>query len=318
MPTITVLDGYTLNPGDLSWAPLHELGDCHIYDRTAEHESLDRSTDADIILVNKHPITAELLARLPKLRYIGVMATGYNNIDLEAARRQGIAVTNVAGYSTPSVVQHVFALLLELLNRTADHHHSVQRGEWSAQADFSYTLQPIPELASLTLGIYGFGRIGQAVARVALAFGMQVLAHHKHPQRDAMEGVTFVDLAQLFSRSNVISLHAPLTAHNAKVVNAARLTSMPHPAYLINTGRGGLVDEQALRHALQTQQIQGAGLDVLSSEPPPAEHPLLGIDNCIITPHIAWASVAARQRLLDETVANIRAFLQGQRRNRID
>lgn len=318
MPTISVLDGYTLNPGDLSWAPLQKLGDCRIYDRTRPEEALDHCRNAEIILVNKHPVTAELLAQLPQLQYVGVTATGYNNIDLAAARTHGIAVANVAGYSTPAVAQHVFALLLELLNRTAAHHQSVQRGEWSAQPDFCYTLQPVPELATLTLGIYGLGRIGQAVARIALAFGMHVLAHHTHPERDALEGVTFVGLEELFTHSHIISLHAPLTAHNHKVVNAERLARMPKPAYLINTGRGGLVDEAALKHALLSNQLQGAGLDVLSTEPPPAHHPLLGIDNCILTPHMAWATIASRQRLLDETVANVQAFLQGVARNRLD
>jgi glycerate dehydrogenase len=253
----------------------------------------------------------EQFKQLPRLRAVFVTATGVNNIDLAAARARRIAVYNVAGYGTPAVAQHVFALLLALANRPEAHSRSVKAGDWSAQEDFCYTLGPIPELATLTLGIYGFGRIGQAVATIARAFGMRVLAHHKHPARDARPGVTFVDLPTLFRESHVITLHAPLTAENEKIVSAELLASMPSPAYLINTGRGGLVDEEALLAALQTGQLAGAALDVLGAEPPPEDHPLFAQPNCLLTPHMAWATQASRQRLLDATVDNVRDFLAG-------
>lgn len=315
MINIVVLDGHTLNPGDLSWEPLQALGQVTIFPRTAPEDLLTRAAQADILLVNKQILNAETLSQLERLQFIGVTATGYNNVDIAAAHRLGIPVANVAGYSTPAVAQQVFAMLLALTNKVMAHHQSVQKGDWTAQQDFSYTLGTIIELQDLTIGIYGFGKIGQAVAKIALAMGMKVLAHHKHPVRDAMDGVVFVDLPTLFSASNIVSLHAPLTPENEAVVDRDLLTSMPKPSFLINTGRGGLVNEADLRDCLQAGLISGAALDVLSSEPPPADHPLLGIDNCIITPHIAWASQAARQRLLQEVVTNVQAFLDGEARN---
>ena len=317
MPKIVVTDGYTLNPGDLSWDHLKELGEVQVYDRTAPELLLDRATGAEVLVVNKQLITAETMQLLPDLRLIAVSATGYNNVDTEAARQHDIQVANVVGYSTPAVVQHVFALLLSLINKVDDHHTSVQKGEWSSKPDFSYTLSPIPELTDLTLGIYGFGRIGQAVAQAALAFGMPVIAHHKYPQRDAMPGVRFVELETLFEQANVITLHAPLTKDNEEIVNQQLLSRMPQPSYLINTGRGGLINEADVSTALQSGLLTGAGLDVLSQEPPPVDHPLLQAPNCRITPHMAWSTQAARQRLLDEVVLNIQAYLKGKDRNRI-
>jgi len=231
------------------------------------------------------------------------------------ASAKNIPVCNVAGYSTTAVAQHVFALLLELTNRVGDHNQDVQTGGWAKNRDFSYTLSPIPELAGKTIGIYGFGRIGQQVARIAQAFGMKVLAKHKHPERDAMPGVEFVDLETLFAQSDVVTLHAPLTEKNAGVVNYDLLASMKATAYLINTARGGLINEPDMRSALEKNVIAGAGLDVLSQEPPSKEHPLIGLSNCVITPHIAWASVEARQKLMDETIKNVEAFLRGEPRN---
>ncbi|MCB0639468.1 MAG: D-2-hydroxyacid dehydrogenase [Lewinella sp.] len=310
-PTIAVLDGHTLNPGDLSWAPLETLGSVSVYPRSAAGSVLDRATGAQLLLVNKVVLSKEHFAALPQLQAIFVTATGVNNIDLEAARARGLAVYNVAGYGTPAVAQHVFALLLALTNRVVDHSRSVKAGDWSAQEDFCYTLHSIPELSTLTLGIYGFGRIGQAVAEIGQAFGMRILAHHKHPERDARPGVTFVDLPTLFRESHAVTLHAPLSEENEGIVSTSLLQSMPSPAYLINTGRGGLVDETALLAALQSGHLTGAALDVLGTEPPPADHPLLAQPNCLITPHMAWATRASRQRLLEATVNNVRDFLEG-------
>lgn len=315
MHHIVVLDGYTLNPGDLNWNSLQALASVDIYDRSSATEVLDRAKDASILVVNKTPISAQTLAQLPKLKCICVSATGFNNIDIAAAKKHGIKVCNVKGYSTPSVAQHVFALLLELTNHTALYNNSVQAGEWANQADFTYTLKGIQELAGLKMGIYGLGRIGQAVAQIALAFGMQVYAHHKHPERDAMDGVTFVDLDTLFSTCHIVSLHAPLNKDNQEIVNKNLLERMPTPAYLINTGRGGLIQEQELAYCLKNNVITAAALDVLSVEPPQNDHPLIGLNNCIITPHLSWASKAARQRLLEETVLNAEAFINGVDRN---
>lgn len=317
MPTIVVLDGHTLNPGDLSWSGLEALGALHIYERTPADSVPARAALAEIIVVNKQLIDRATLDQLPNLRFIAVSATGYNNVDIEAAAERGIFVANVTGYSTPAVAQHVFALMLALTNRVDAHDQSVKAGDWSANPDFSYTLGAIPELSTLSLGIYGFGRIGQAVARIGLAHGMQILAHHKHPERDAMEGVEFVSLPELFQRSNIVSLHAPLYDDNFEIVGRKLLSSMPQPAFLINTGRGGLVNEQALADCLQERIISGAGLDVLQQEPPQQDHPLIGLPNCIITPHLAWATQATRQRLMEEVVLNIKAYLMGKARNRV-
>lgn len=309
---IVIIDGYTLNPGDLSWKNLKKLGQVSIYPRTSATEFISRAQDAAILIVNKHIIDAATFEKLPHLKCICVSATGVNNIDLQAAKKHGVTVCNVIDYSTPSVAQHVFALLLELTNKIALHNNSVHQGGWSKQEDFCYTLSSIHELSDLSLGIYGFGRIGQRVATIALAFGMTVFAHHKHPKRDAMDGVTFVDLPTLFTKSNIISLHAPLNTTNQQLVNQALLQLMPQPSFLVNTGRGGLINEEDLLYCLQNNILNAAALDVLSVEPPPKNHPLLTQKNCIITPHIAWASKASRQRLLDETVWNISAFIKGE------
>lgn len=317
MINIVALDGHTLNPGDLSWEPLEKLGHLTVYPRTAPAEVQERASEAQILLVNKQRLDKQLLSSLKNLKFIGVTATGYNNVDVEAAHQLGIQLANVSGYSTPSVAQHVFALLLSLTNKVMPYHQSVQQGTWSAQEDFTYIVTPIIELQELSIGIYGLGKIGQAVAKIALAMGMTVRAHHKHPERDAMPGVEFVDLSTLFRLSNIVSLHAPLSAQNNAIVNRELLSSMPKPAYLINTGRGGLIHEEDLADCLKKGIMTAAALDVLSSEPPVEDHPLIGIDNCIITPHVAWGSQAARRRLLTETVANVEAFLAGKKRNLI-
>lgn len=312
---IAVLDGFTLNPGDLDWEPLQTLGPIEIYDHSTEEELHERALGQHILIVNKAPISGELMQQLPDLKLITLTATGYNNIEVEAAQELGIRVCNVRGYGSQTVAQHVFALIFSFTNQVWQHHLSVQRGDWWAQPNFCYTLDTLHELPDKTIGIYGLGKIGQSVARIALAFGMKVLAHHKHPERDAMPGVEFVDVPTLFAQSDFVTLHAPLSAENTGLVNTALLESMKTSAILINTGRGGLVNERDLREALATGTIRGAALDVLSQEPPPKDHPLLGLDNCVLTPHIAWASQAARKRLITETKANIQAFLDGKARN---
>ncbi len=314
-PKIIVLDGYTLNPGDLSWEPLRTIGDVQVFDYTPPEVVSSRSADADILVVNKVRLGSEVLLALPRLRCVAVTATGYNNVDIAAARTQGIVVCNARAYSTEAVVQHVFALLLELTNAVGAHNHSVQTGHWSAQPHFAYTLQPIHELYGKVMGIYGFGNIGQRVGEVARAFGMEVLAVHKHPERDARPWVRFVSLEELFVRSDVVSLHAPLSTANEGIVNAHLLRLMKPEAMLINTGRGGLINEKDLRHALEAGWLAGAALDVLTAEPPPPDHPLLEAPRCLITPHIAWASVQARRRLMDITVQNVTAFLNGAPQN---
>ena len=309
---IVYLDCYTLNPGDLSWDTLLELGQVELYEETSKDLVLERSKDAEIILTNKIAFDATLMDQLPQLKCIVVTATGYNIIDVAAAKERGIVVCNVVGYSTPAVVQHVFAMLFALTNQVEYYDQTVRKGDWANQTQFSYWHQPLEEVWGQTMGIYGFGRIGQGVARVALALGMKVLATHKHPKRDAMEGVNFVDLESLFSQSDVISLHAPLTKQNTGIVNNHLLHKMKPSAYLINTGRGGLINEQDLKGALQAGRLKGAGLDVLTQEPPPKDHPLIGLKHCLITPHQAWASKAARSRLLEMVVENIKAYQVGQ------
>ncbi len=312
---IVVLDGYTLNPGDLSWAPLEALGPCTVYDRTPPAETAARAAQAEIVLTNKTVLSRELIVRLPRLRYVGVLATGYNIVDVAAARERGIPVTNVPDYATLSVVQMVFAHLLNLTLHVADHGHGVAAGRWSACPDFAYWDFPLIELAGLTLGVVGFGRIGRATAEAARAFGMNVLAYDVAPPPAPPEHVRFVGLEELFRQSDVVSLHCPLTPETHHLVNPERLSWMKPGAFLINTGRGPLVDEPALAEALNCGRIAGAGLDVLSIEPPPADNPLLRAKNCCITPHVAWATAAARKRLLDTVVANVRAFLAGKPEN---
>jgi glycerate dehydrogenase len=312
---IIALDGRTLNPGDLSWEGLSTFGEYEIHDFTPKEQVVERGRPADILLVNKVVLGKNELAQLPNLKCICVTATGYNNVDLQAARERGIPVCNAVGYSTDSVTQHVFALLLALTNKVYQHHISVQAGEWQRSDDFAYTLHTLPELAGKIFGIYGFGRIGQRVADLAQAFGMKILATHKHPERDARPGVEFVSLEELFERSDVISLHAPLSEANREIVNAQLMQRMKSTAYLINTGRGGLIQEADLKLALQEGQLAGAALDVLSTEPPKEGNVLISAPNCILTPHLAWAALEARQRLMDITLNNIRAFQAGAPQN---
>jgi glycerate dehydrogenase len=308
---IVVLDGYTLNPGDLSWDELRALGECIVHDRTALGDVVAHAQDAAIVFTNKTVLDRAALQSLPKLRYIGVLATGYNIVDVRTAREQNIVVTNIPTYGTRSVAQHVFALLLELTQRVGYHAETVRDGRWSACPDFCYWDYPLIELEGLTMGVVGFGRIGQAVAKLANAFGMKVLAHDVQPPRDMPLGVKLADLDTLFAESDVVSLHCPLTANNQGMVNARRLALMKPTAFVINTSRGPLVNEADLAAALNDGQIAGAGLDVLAVEPPRADNPLLTAKHCYITPHIAWATRAARARLMHIAVENLRGFLDG-------
>ncbi len=308
---IVILDGFTANPGDISWAAIEALGNCKIYDRTGEADVVARAADADIVLTNKTLITQKSLAALPRLRYIGVLATGYNTVDVQAAQQRGILVCNVPEYSTPNVTQAVFALLLELTNRTGHHSQTVHEGRWSASPDFCYWDGELVELAGRTLGIVGYGRIGKAVAAVGRAFGMQILAH----RRTASEDPQFVSLDRLLCESDVVSLHCPLVPDTKELINAATLAQMKPSAFLINTARGALIHEPDLAAALNTERIAGAGLDVLSVEPPLASNPLLSARNCVLTPHIAWATRNARLRLLEVTAANIRSYLLNRPQN---
>lgn len=312
---IVVLDGYTLNPGDLSWDGLRALGECDIYDRTPPELVVERARGAEAVLTNKVIVGREQMEQLPDLRYIGVLATGYNIVDTAAARERGIPVTNVPEYGTRSVAQMTFALLLELTQHVGHHARTVRDGRWTQNPDFCYWDYPLIELADRTMGIVGIGRIGRAVAELALAFGMQVLAYDVNTPANLPEGIRMTDLETLLRESDVVSLHCPLTAENQGVIDRERLALMKPTAFLINTSRGPLVVARDLADALNAGRLAGAGVDVLPVEPPPADNPLLTAKNCLVTPHIAWATGAARARLMATVVDNLRAFLAGKPRN---
>jgi glycerate dehydrogenase len=312
---IVVLDGYTLNPGDLDCSKLTSVGECTTYPRTLPEDVINRSLNADILITNKVPITGDAINRLPNLKYIGVLATGYDIVDIEAAKRRNIPVTNVPTYGTKSVAQMTFAHILNLTQHVAQHSETVKQGKWSESKDFCYWDYPLIELAELNLGIIGFGRIGQAVGRIALAFGMNVLIYSRTIPKQLVEGVKKVDLEDIFRLSDILSLHCPLTEETRYIVNKNTLKLMKNGAFLINTARGALVDNEALAEALNSDQIAGAGLDVLETEPPQKDNPLLSAENCYITPHIAWATKAARKRLLDVVVKNVKAFIDGNPQN---
>jgi glycerate dehydrogenase len=312
---IVVLDGHTLNPGDMSWDDLRALGDCTVFERTPPSQILERASGAAAILTNKTPLTAGTLRALTGLRYVGVLATGYDVVDAGAARSLGIVVTNVPAYGTLSVTQMVFGHLLHHTLHVADHATAVAGGAWTQSKDFAFWVTPLLELSGMTMGILGFGRIGAATAAAARAFGMRVMAHDPDPGKIRDAGHEPVGLDDLFRRSDVLTLHCPLTDDTRAIVNEARLRTMKPTAYLVNTSRGGVIDEPALARALNEGWIAGAGLDVLTAEPPPPGHPLLSATNCTITPHIAWATRAARHRLMSEVVENLRAFLRGTPRN---
>jgi len=307
---ICILDGYTLNPGDLSWHALERLATCEIYERSEPGSVFERCKDAEIVMTNKVPITRELIEQLPKLEYINVMATGYNVVDIEAVKEKGILVSNAAGYSTASVAQHTFALLLELLSKVGMHSHDVLAANgWTSQKDFSYSLSPLRELNGKTMGLIGYGAIGSNVATIARAFGMKVLVHRKRMELDAPDGLSYVSLEEIAAKSDAVSLHCPFTGDNARMIDANFLSQMKRSAVLINTARGQLVDEVALAKALTEGQIAGAGLDVLSEEPPAKDNPLLSCPNLVLTPHQAWASFESRKRLMNIIVDNVRGFL---------
>jgi len=315
---IVILDGYTLNPGDLDWTPLKKLGKCVIYERTAVDQIVERAHDADIVLTNKTVLAAETLEQLSSVKYIGVLATGANVVDLSAAEHLGLIVTNVPGYSTDSVAQMVFALLLEMTQHVGLHNSLVQQGDWVDCDDFSFTARPLLELAGKTMGVVGFGQIGRRVVQIAEAFGMKVLVHTAHPEKYQTETKReFVDIDQLFSVADVISLNCPLTETTEDLVNTARLARVKEGALLVNTGRGQLIDEEAVAEALEDGYLGGYATDVLSEEPPDEDNPLLAAPNCYMTPHIAWATVEARQRLLQIVVENIIAFQNGTPQNRV-
>ena len=310
---LVILDGYTTNPGDLNWDALRAFGELVIHDRTPAAETVERARGAEIVFTNKTMLGGEVLASLPGLRYVGLFSTGTNAVDLPAARRLGVTVTNVPAYSTPSVTQLVFAHLLDFAMHTREHSDGVRAGRWAASRDFCYWEHPLTELAGRTMGVVGYGQIGQAVARVAAAFGMRVLAFTRTPKNDP--AVEFVPLDDLFAQSDVVTLHVPLTDATAGMIHRGSLAKMKPTAFLINTGRGGLIVEQDLADALNAGRLAGAGVDVLSTEPPSPTNPLLHARNITITPHIAWATAAARGRLIKTVVENLRTFLEGRPQN---
>lgn len=315
---IIVLDGNTINPGDLSWSALEQLGELTVYERTDKEEVFARAEAAEILITNKTPITGEVMEKLPALKFISVLATGYNIVDIDAARHLGIQVCNVPGYSTASVVQLTFAFILEFTHHVQGHSDGVHAGKWTASKDFCYWDYPLVELEGKTLGIIGFGDIGKRVADVASAFGMKIIAHSR-TQSDQSNRSNFrwVSLDELFSQSDVVSLHCPLTENTKGLINEGNLKKMKPTSFLVNTSRGTLVVEKDLANALNEGRIAGAGIDVLSSEPPAADNPLLHAKNCFVTPHIAWASLEARTRLMRETVENVDAYLAGVSRNKV-
>lgn len=309
---IVLLDAYTTNPGDLSWEWLGQYGDYTVYDRTPRGKIVERCAGAEIVVTNKTVLDREILEQLPDLKFIELLSTGYNVIDCDYTREHGIPVCNIPAYSTAAVAQHTFALLLELCNRAGLHSESVHRGEWAACSDFCYWKTPLTELLDKTFGIIGFGKIGQAVATIAIAMGMNVLVYTPHPKPEfENEFLHFVTLEELLAKSDVVSLHCPLTPQTEQMVNADFLGKMKQGAYLINTSRGPALDEQAVADALNSGRLAGAGMDVLSVEPPQESNPLLTAKNCIITPHIAWAGLETRSRLMKICQENFAAYFNG-------
>lgn len=315
---ITVLDGYGLNPGDLSWDGIAKFGDLTVYDRTPAELTVERAADSEIVLTNKTVIDAQTIEKLPKLKYIGVLATGYNIVDTKAARKHEITVTNIPAYSTMSVAQTVFALIFAITNRVEHYSKENHSGRWSRNPDFCYWDTQLTEIAGKTIGIAGLGNIGKAVAEIALAFGMKVIAYTSKNQNQLPEGVTKCDLATLFSNSDIVSLHCPLTPDTKQLANKERLATMKPDAILINTARGPLVDEQAVADALTAGKLRAYGADVMNTEPPSADNPLLSAPNTYITPHVAWATEEARKRLMKIATDNIEAFLAGKTVNKIE
>jgi len=313
---LTILDGYCVNPGDLSWDALRRFGEVEVFDRTRVDEVLERAAGAAIVLINKTPMPGYVLRQLPELRYIGVLATGYNVVDVEVAGERGIVVTNVPTYGTASVAQFVFALLLELCHNVKLHSEAVRAGEWAHNPDWSFWKSPLMELAGKTMGIVGFGRIGRQTGRIADAMGMRVIANDTyHGDEPDFPGFRWASVEEILRESDVVSLHSPLFPETRGMINTVSLALMKPTAFLINTSRGPLVVDRDLADALNAGRLGGAGLDVLSVEPPTEHNPLLSARNCLVTPHIAWATKEARSRLVDLVVENITAFMAGEPRN---
>ena len=321
---IVVLDGYALNPGDLSWEGIRKMGEVEIYERTPEAKILERAKGAEVLLTNKTPLSRETIEALPELEYIGVLATGYNVVDLEAAAENEVVVTNVPTYGTNTVAQFVMALLLEACHHVGEHSRAVKSGDWTEAADFCFWDYPLIELQDKKLGIIGFGSIGQRTAELAAAFGMKVLVYDRSPEKKISdpeiktEEVEFVDLMDLYRRSDVISLHCPLTAETAGMINQTSIAQMQEGVIIINTARGGLIVEEELAAALETGKVRTAAVDVLSTEPPASSNPLINSDKTIVTPHIAWASKEARQRLMQTVFQNLNSFLEGSVINQVN
>ena len=310
---IVVLDGYTLNPGDLSWDGLKQFGDLAVYDRSPPDTVVERAGGAEIIFTNKTPLGETVLQQLPSLKFIGVLATGYNVVNTEVAKTKGIMVSNVPGYGTASVAQMTFALLLELCHHVQHHSNTVMDGKWVRSADWCYWDYPLIELAGKTMGIIGFGTIGQQVGNIATAFGMNLIGNARHrPELPQRPNFRWADIPELLEQSDVVSIHCPLFPETKELINKQTLQQMKRAAFLLNTSRGPIIVDQDLADALNGDVIAGAGIDVLSTEPPPRDNPLFGAKNCIITPHIAWATREARGRLMQITVDNLAAFLNGQ------
>ena len=316
---IAVLDGYTLNPGDLNWDRLFDLGKVVLYDRTPEDKIIERSLGAEVLITNKTPLTEDIINRLPDLKYIGVLATGYNIVDTAAAKRRNIIVTNVPSYSTQSVAQLTFALLLELCHHVQQHSDSVMEGKWAGSVDFCYHDFPLIELSGKTLGIIGFGNIGKKVAEIAVVFGMDIIAASRH-RTDQPERKNFrwAEMNEVLEQADIVSIHCPLLPETKGLINAESFKKMKRSAFLLNTSRGPVVVEQDLADALNNEIIAGAGIDVLSMEPPAIENPLFKAKNCLITPHIAWATKEARIRLMDIAVNNVAAFIDGKPVNMVN
>lgn len=309
---ICILDGYSLNPGDLDWSPVERLGDVTLFDRTPADKIVERAADADIVLTNKVPFSADTLRQLPRLRFICVLATGYNIIDTEAAARQGVVVANIPAYSTMSVAQMAFAHILNITNHVASYAREVADGKWTNCPDFCFWDSALTELAGKTMGIVGLGNTGMATARIAVAMGMKVVAMTSKSADTLPEGITPAPLDDVLASADVVSLHCPLTPSTRHLINAASIAKMKPSAILINTGRGPLVDEQAVADALNGGRLAAFGADVLSQEPPRGDNPLLSARNCFLTPHIAWATLEARTRLMSTATENVRQFIAGE------
>ena len=309
---ICILDGYSLNPGDLDWSPVERLGDVTLFDRTPADKIVERAADADIVLTNKVPFSADTLRQLPRLRFICVLATGYNIIDTEAAARQGVVVANIPAYSTMSVAQMAFAHILNITNHVASYAREVADGKWTNCSDFCFWDSALTELAGKTMGIVGLGNTGMATARIAVAMGMNVVALTSKSADTLPEGITPAPLDDVLASADVVSLHCPLTPSTRHLINAASIAKMKPSAILINTGRGPLVDEQAVADALNGGRLAAFGADVLSQEPPRGDNPLLSARNCFLTPHIAWATLEARTRLMSTATENVRQFIAGE------